>query len=154
MDKILASACLLGAPVRHDGGHKRVSDARIEVWRREGRLVPVCPEEAGGLGTPRPASEIMGSRVVASTGADVTSEFERGAKAALDLARRHGCRFALLKENSPSCGVNFVHDGSFSGRKVGGAGVTAALLRAQGVQTFSENDLDALEAALRDSAPG
>ena len=148
MDNILVSACLLGAPVRHDGGHKLVSDGRIDAWRREGRLVPICPEESGGLGTPRPASEISGERVVAATGADVTDEFRKGAEVALALARRRGCRFALLKENSPSCGVRSVHDGTFSGRKIFGQGVTAALLAAHGVQTFSENELDALEAAL------
>ncbi len=149
MDKILVSACLLGAPVRYDGGHKRVESAFIYQWRTEGRLIPVCPEEAGGLGTPRPASERRGERVFAETGEDVTDAFEKGAAVALALAQKHGCRFALLKEGSPSCGALQIHDGTFQGNRIAGAGVTTELLRANGVRVFSEDQIDALAAALR-----
>lgn len=142
------SACLLGAPVRHDGGDRLLSDPRVQRWRLEGRLVSICPEEAGRLGTPRPPAEIRGQRVMASTGADVTDEFRRGAEAALALARRYRCRFALLKESSPSCGVRLVHDGTFSNRKIAGRGVTAALLEANDIRIFSEAEIDALEEAL------
>lgn len=148
MSKILVSACLLGAPVRHDGGDRRISDPRLQRWRLEGRLISICPEEMGGLGTPRPAAEIRGRRVMASTGADVTDAFRRGAEAALARARRYRCRFALLKEGSPSCGVRLVHDGTFSNRKIAGRGVTTDLLEANGIRTFSEAEIDALEEAL------
>lgn len=148
MDKILISACLLGARVRHDGGHKRVDNEILDRWRDEGRLVPICPEEAGGLSTPRPPSERRGDRVVAKTGADVTVEFNKGAEAALALAKLHKCRFALLKEASPSCGSSLVHDGTFQGVKIPGMGVAAALLHANGVEVFSENELEKLERAL------
>lgn len=142
------SACLLGAPVRHDGGDKLVDDPRIERWRAEGRLAPICPETAGGLPVPRPPSERQGRRVATKAGGDVTEFFERGAAAAVETALREGCRFALLKENSPSCGANFIHDGSFSGRKIVGRGVAAEALAAAGVMVFSERQLDELEAAI------
>lgn len=148
MDRILVSACLLGAPVRHDGGHKQVRSDILDRWRSEGRLVAVCPEEAGGLGTPRPASERLGDRVLAKTGDDVTNAFQKGAEAALALAKRHGCRFALLKESSPSCGSSLIHDGAFQGRKIPGQGVTTELLRAHGVRVFNENEIEALAEAL------
>lgn len=153
MDKILVSACLLGAPVRHDGGHKRVDSDILDRWRAEGRLVPACPEEIGGLGTPRPASERRGDRVYAKTGEDVTDAFLRGAEAALSLARRHECRFALLKESSPSCGASLIHDGTFQGRKIPGEGVAAAHLRANGIAVFSEDEIEALAAALDQQIP-
>lgn len=110
--------------------------------------MPICPEEAGGLSTPRPPSERRGDRVVAKTGADVTVEFNKGAEAALALAKLHNCRFALLKEASPSCGSSLVHDGTFKGVKIPGMGVAAELLRANGVEVFSENELEKLERAL------
>lgn len=146
--RILISACLLGAHVRHDGGHKRVDSAILDRWRAEGRLVPICPEEAGGLSTPRAASERRGARVIAKTGADVTAEFQKGAEAALALAKLHDCRFALLKEASPSCGSSLIHDGTFQGVKIPGMGVAAELLRANGVEVFSENGIEGLAARL------
>ena len=148
MEKILVSACLIGAPVRYDGADKLIRAGLLETWRNERRLVPVCPETAGGLPVPRPPAEIMNSRVIDRNGRDVTLEFEAGARAALDLARTHGCRFALLKENSPSCGSNFIYDGSFSGAKLSGAGVSAALLAMNGVRVFSEHEIERLGAAI------
>lgn len=148
MDKILVSACLLGARVRHDGGHKRLEDAIVDQWNREGRLVPVCPEELGGLGTPRPASERRNGRVFANTGEDVTAAFETGAAAALQRAKSNGCRFALLKEASPSCGSSMLHDGNFVGTRISGQGVTTELLRAHGIIVFSEFEIAALASAL------
>ena len=144
VDKILVSACLLGAPVRYDGGHKRVDSGLLERWRAEGRLVPICPEEAGGLGTPRPASERRSDRVVAKTGEDVTDAFRKGAGIALALAQRHGCRFALMKEGSPSCGSLEIHDGTFAGNRIPGMGMATEALRAHGVEVFNEDQIDAL----------
>ena len=158
MERILVSACLLGAPVRYDGGNHGPFPL-LQSWHGEGRLVPLCPEVAGGLPTPRPPAEIpggSGSQVLAGRvpvldvyGMDVTSAFRAGADAALHLVREHGIRLAILKARSPSCGNRQTYDGSFSGVLVDGEGVTAAALRQAGVQVFNEQELDAAAAALR-----
>ncbi|CAG9271029.1 conserved hypothetical protein [Paraburkholderia unamae] len=159
LPKILVSACLLGSPVRYNGSAKTVAHALLDQWQREGRLVPVCPEVAGGFGVPRPPAEIAaaacGAAVLAGTarvidvrGMDVTSHFVDGAQAALELALAHDCRFALLTDASPSCGSHAIYDGSFAGRKHAGAGVTTALLRQHGIEVFAETEIDALEARL------
>ena len=153
IEKILISTCLLGEPVRYDGRSVPVDHYLIRGWKAEGRLVPFCPELAGGLPVPRPPAEICGgsgsdvleaaARVRTADG-DVTRAFTAGAEAALAAAREHGIRLALLKEKSPSCGSAFIYDGSFSGRLRAGSGITMALLRKNGVRVFSENEVDAL----------
>jgi len=145
--RIVVSACLLGAPVRYNGKDKKTNHPVLQRWIDEGRVVSVCPEVLGGLGTPRPPAEIVKAggfrRVTTNGGRDVTGEFERGASDALDQAVRHGARVAILKEGSPSCGTTFVYDGTFTSTPVTGEGVTAALLRRHGLRVFSENELDA-----------
>lgn len=111
----------------------------IEKLRARYRLIPVCPETAGGLPTPRDPSERLGERVVSCRGADVTMQFQKGAQAALVLAKRYGCSKALMKEHSPSCGSGLIYDGSFSGKLVEGDGCAAALLKAAGVSVVGEN---------------
>lgn len=158
MDRILISACLLGRPVRYDGNGKRLDDPRIARWQAEGRLVSVCPELMGELPVPRPAAEIAGgsgadvlagrARVVTSTGEDVTAAFVAGAEATLDLARRSGCAHALLIDRSPSCGSFNIYDGTFSGRRMAGAGVTATLLAAHGIGVFADHEIDRLAEAV------
>jgi uncharacterized protein YbbK (DUF523 family) len=154
--KILVSACLLGQPVRYNGSAKTVFHPALERWKAEGRLVVICPEVTAGLSTPRPPAEIedresgqdvlSGSvRVFERTGADVTDLYIAGAQAALSLAQTHGCKFALLVDGSPSCGSGFIYDGSFSGKKHLGAGVTAALLRENGIEVFAECEIDDLQ---------
>ncbi|MBU1330163.1 MAG: DUF523 domain-containing protein [Gammaproteobacteria bacterium] len=159
MEKILVSRCLLGHPVRYDGGAHGPFDL-LQRWQTEGRVVALCPEVAGGLPTPRPAAEIDGGqggqvldgqvRVRGIDGEDVTAAFVAGAEQALVLVQRHGIRIALLKARSPSCGNLENYDGSFSGTKVAGEGVTAAALRRAGVQVFNEEELAAAQAALRE----
>ncbi|MGK0545676.1 DUF523 domain-containing protein [Halomonas cupida] len=154
MNKVLVSACLLGDPVRYDASHKALGDARLRRWREEGRLVPICPEVAGGLPTPRPPAEIQGgqgrqvlhgqARIADDAGDDLTEAFIRGAKLALSAARRHGVRLALLIDRSPSCGSTQIYDGHFEGTLVAGEGVTTALLRASGIEVFAPHQLDAL----------
>ena len=145
--KIVVSACLLGAPVRYNGKDKKTSHPVLQRWIDEGRVVSVCPEVLGGLGTPRPPAEIVQvgglRRVTTDAGEDVTGAFERGAADALGQAIRHGARVAILKEGSPSCGTSFVYDGTFTSTPVPGAGIAAALLRARGIRVFSEHELDA-----------
>ncbi|MNZ78298.1 hypothetical protein D3C78_968660 [compost metagenome] len=159
MDKILVSRCLLGHAVRYDGAaHGPIP--RLLQWQAEGRVVALCPEVAGGLATPRPPAEIPGGQggavldgllaVRTVDGEDVGAAFLAGAQAALALVRQHGIRVAVLKARSPSCGNLENYDGSFSGRRVPGEGVTAALLRRAGVQVFNEEQLDEATRALAD----
>jgi len=157
MEKILVSRCLLGHRVRYDGGASGPFDL-LEQWIEEGRVVPLCPEVAGGLPTPRAAAEIPGGQggqvldgtaaVITSDGEDVSAPFVEGARQALELVQEHGIRVAVLKANSPSCGNLVTYDGTFSGVKVSGEGVTAALLKRHGVQVFSELELPQASAAL------
>ncbi|ROL67966.1 purine-nucleoside phosphorylase [Pseudomonas protegens] len=157
MHKILVSRCLLGHRVRYDGAASGPFD-QLAAWLQEGRVVALCPEVAGGLPTPRAAAEIPGGQgvdvlegrapVMTTEGEDVSAEFLSGARQALDLVEKHGIRIAVLKANSPSCGNVLTYDGTFSGIKVQGEGVTAALLQRHGVQVFSELQLPEAAAAL------
>lgn len=157
MQKILVSRCLLGHRVRYDGGAHGPYDV-LARWQAQGRVVALCPEVAGGLPTPRPAAEIPGGQgaqvldgllpVVSIEGEDFTAQFVSGAEQALALVKQHGIAIALLKARSPSCGNIENYDGSFSGNKVAGEGVTAALLRRAGVAVFNEEQLDAATQAL------
>ncbi len=133
---ILVSACLLGTPCRYDGSGK--ADARLLKLGAKRQLIPVCPELLGGLPTPRPPAERVGARIFDKSGADVTSAYLRGAQETLRLARLLGCKTAILKARSPSCGAGQIYDGTFSGTLVPGHGVTAALLTQNGVTVFTE----------------
>ncbi|GFN22498.1 DUF523 domain-containing protein [Thermanaeromonas sp. C210] len=143
---VLVSACLAGCQCRYDGGANPVPAIRDLVVR--GKAIPVCPERLGGLPVPRPPAEIQGgdgrdvlqgqARVVNNEGVDVTPAFIAGARATLEVARRHGTLIAILKERSPSCGSTAIYDGSFRGQTRPGQGVTAALLHSQGIKLFNE----------------
>lgn len=135
--RILVSACLLGMSCRYDGGGKYLPE--MEELMRIAELVPVCPEIYGGLPTPRTPSERVGARVLMKTGEDVTEAYRRGAQQALTLAKRFGADFALLKERSPSCGSGEIYDGSFTGAKTSGDGVTAELLKQNGITVYGES---------------
>jgi len=147
MIKVAVSACLLGAPVRADGTHRRADHPVLRRWIEEGRVLSICPEMLAGLGTPRPPAEIVDGRVVTNAGDDVTRAFEEGARIA--MAEAGGIRIAVLKDGSPSCGSSFIYDGSFTHTRVPGNGVTAALLREHGIRVFSEEELDAADAWVR-----
>ena len=150
---ILVSACLLGVPCRYDGQSISVRGLRDLVAR--GRVLPVCPEMAGGLPTPRLPAEIEGAhagldgnavlekrtRVMRSDGADVTAQFVDGAQVALALARELDIRLAIFKADSPSCGVGRIHGGKFEGSLVPGDGVTAALLKRAGLTVITEETM-------------
>ena len=138
MENLLISACLLGFECKYSGGSNKLSDEEIALLKKEYRLIPVCPETAGGLPVPRDPSERLGDKVVSSKGKDVTAEFVKGAETALYLARRYGCKKALLKRNSPSCGGEYIYDGTFSGVLVPGEGVAAELLRREGLEILGE----------------
>ncbi|HIU26611.1 MAG TPA: DUF523 domain-containing protein [Candidatus Copromorpha excrementigallinarum] len=150
MKKILVSSCLYGGrPVRYDGKSKEERDPRFLAWKAEGRLIPVCPEVMGGLCVPRPDAQRQKDRVVTRTGRDVTEEYMRGAKIALEAAVKEGAAFAILKEKSPSCGSRIIYDGTFSGETIPGQGITAELLRKRGIKVFSEEELDEAEEFLK-----
>ncbi len=136
---ILISRCLLGETCRYDGGSRTMEG--LEQLKKCGHhLVPVCPEVLGGLPTPRPPAERQrDGRIVNSKGEDVTQAYRRGAEQAAELALREGCRIALLKSRSPSCGSGTIYDGTFSGRLTKGWGVTAQRLKELGIQVLDED---------------
>ncbi len=139
--RVAISACLLGAPVRYDGGSKPVSEVlelaeKVDVLR-------VCPETASGLPVPRPPAEQLGGRVLLADGRDVTEDFDLGARRCLDAVRRSPVQLAVLKAKSPSCGVGLVYDGTYSGRLVPGQGVFAARLEREGICVVTEDTVRA-----------
>lgn len=136
---IIVSACLAGMHCRYDGGEK--SNNEVIRLVAEGKAIPVCPEQLGGLPTPRLPCEIVNGKVMRKDGMDVTAEFERGAQDALTLAKLSGAKSAILKAKSPSCGAGFIYDGSFSGSVIPGDGVFAALCRQNGLSLQTEEDL-------------
>lgn len=140
--RMLISACLLGVECRYDGGGQVLPALDALMSRYE--LIPICPEQLGGLPTPRAPAERQGDRVGDREGRDVTEAFSRGAAQACHLARLYGARLALLKARSPSCGCGEIYDGSFSGRRIPGSGITAERLSAMGVAVYTEADAEAL----------
>lgn len=141
-EPLLISACLLGTACRYDGQSKQMEQMAALAARYH--LIPVCPEQLGGLSTPRMPAERRDGGVWTRDERDVTAAFTNGAAETLRLARLLGCRRALLKERSPSCGSGTVYDGSFSGRLVPGDGVAAALLQEAGIQVLGESQVEAL----------
>ena len=142
MQKILISACLVGDKVNYKGQGNYHPD--VEKLKEKYELVLFCPECEGGLPTPRLPNEIRGSQVLRNDGKNVTRAFEVGARKALALCKYLGINKAVLKENSPSCGTHMVHDGYFQGRKIPGMGVTAKLLKDNGIEVFSEEEIEKL----------
>lgn len=137
--KILISACLLGVACRYDGKSKVCED--VLKLRERHELIPVCPECYGGLATPRAPAERQDDWVRTREGADVTSEYQRGAEETLRLARLFGCRYAVLKERSPSCGSGEIYDGTFTGTLQPGDGVAAQLLKDNGITVLGESQI-------------
>ena len=138
-EPVLISACLLGVCCRYKGDGQLIKEA-MELKKRY-HLVPVCPEILGGLPTPRTPAEIKDGRVISRDGRDVTDNFLRGARETLKIASFFGCRRAVLKERSPSCGAGFIYDGNFCGQIIKGDGITAALLKEHGIQVVGESEI-------------
>lgn len=139
MKTMLVSACLLGLNCKYSGGNNLCP--QVLALRDRIHMIPICPEQLGGLSTPRPAAERQRSRVVNRAGQDVTVEFQRGAQAALELARLFACSSAILKARSPSCGAGEIYDGSFNGTQISRDGVTAQILRLAGLTLYTEENL-------------
>lgn len=154
MMHILISACLLGDNCKWDGGNNRNQEVLDFIEKMKGRAEfhPVCPEEMGGLPTPRPASEIRKEDevVINSEEHNVTAEFLLGADLALREAKKYGCTAAILKERSPSCGSSGIYDGTFSHTLIPGMGKTAALLSGYGIRVFGESEIADLEKEMLD----
>jgi uncharacterized protein YbbK (DUF523 family) len=130
---IIVSACLAGSRCAHDG--KARTCAEVAALVKSGKAVPVCPEVLGGFPVPRECIELRNGRAVTESGMDVTEGVKRGAMKALEAAKRAGCRRAILKARSPSCGCGKIYDGTFSGRLVAGDGMFAKLLVESGIRT-------------------
>ena len=142
MEKLLISACLMGFECKYCGGSNYIGDEKMAALKEKYRLIPVCPESAGGLPTPRDPSERIGDKVISSKGRDVTENYRKGAETALKLCEKLDCKKALLKAKSPSCGRNIIYDGTFSGKLTERHGVTVELLLENGIEVFSEKELD------------
>ena len=136
---VLVSACLAGFSCRYNGGNHE--DAKIVQLVKEGKALPVCPEQLGGLTTPRnPAEMTKDGRVLTEKGEDVTKQFILGAEETLRLCRLYSCRVAILKSLSPSCGSGQIYDGTFKKNIIEGDGLTAKLLKKNGIQVLTESE--------------
>ena len=145
----LISACLCGVNCKYDGANNY--NEKCNELFISGKAILICPEQLGGLTTPRVPSELQAKakdilegngKVVTKEGMDVTKQFIKGAMEVVEIAKKLSISTAILKERSPSCGVNFVYDGSFNGNKVKGKGITAEMLNEIGIKTLSEKDLE------------
>lgn len=146
---ILVSACLLGQRVRYDGNHAQLAESDLLTQlRAKFTVIPICPEMLGGLPTPREPAEIRHKNkrieVVSCDGRSLTSAFIAGANKACVMARQHKVTRALLKSKSPSCGRNFIYDGSFTGNLREGDGLTTQYLQQMGVQVYNERETELL----------
>jgi uncharacterized protein YbbK (DUF523 family) len=136
---ILVSACLAGFNCRYDGSNNE--HTQIVQLVKEGKALPLCPEQLGGLTTPRHPAEIINeSRVLTKEGVDVTKQFMLGAKETLRLCHLYNCKVAILKSLSPSCGSNRIYDGTFTKAVIEGDGVTAGLLKENGIEVLTEQE--------------
>ena len=144
---LIVSACLAGFPCRYDG--KKAINTAVQQLVKEGKAIPVCPEQLGGLPTPRLPAEMKAGKVINSDGNDVTEAFEKGAAVVLEMAQQYGCTDALLKARSPSCGKGLVYDGTFSGTLIAGNGKTADLLMKNGITVTTEEEWNDADFSLR-----
>lgn len=136
---ILCSACLLGVKSRYDGKSK-LNKKLLKLAKQE-LLIPVCPEQLGGLPTPRARAEKRKGKVVTKLGKDITFNFKKGAREVLQLAKLFEVKKAILKQGSPSCGCGKIYDGTFSGKLIKGDGLTTALLKRHNIKVTTEEDL-------------
>lgn len=136
---IAVSACLLGENCKYDGTNNK--NERVLKFLEDKEYVAICPEMLGNLPCPRYPSEIICDQVINSKKDDVTKEFTKGAEKALDIAMEHNVTMAILKESSPSCGVNLIYDGTFTGKKIKGMGKTACLFKKKGIKVITEKDV-------------
>lgn len=137
--KILVSACLLGKNCKYNGGNNLNQGVLGFIEGHE--VIGVCPEQLGGLSTPRLPAEMVEGIVTNKEGISVDAEFRKGAQTALAAALEKKVDLAILQSRSPSCGVKEIYDGSFSGKKVKGQGVFARLLTKYGIKVLDAEDV-------------
>lgn len=139
---MIISACLCGCDCKYNGKNNK-NESCVELLKR-GKAVLVCPEQLGGMTTPRVPSEIIKNdgkiSVISKEGKDVSKEFKKGAKEALKIAKLVDAKVAILKNGSPSCGSKYIYDGTFSNNKIEGKGITAKLFMENGIEVFSEDE--------------
>lgn len=144
---IIISACLCGCNCKYNGKNNK-NEKCLNLFK-EGKAILVCPEQLGGLSTPRIPCEIIKKEgnltVINKLGEDLMENFNKGAEEAFKLAKLINAKFAILKDGSPSCGSNFIYDGNFNGTKILGEGLTAKLLKKNGIKIFSENEIEDLK---------
>lgn len=146
---IAISACLCGINCKYNGGNN-LNEKALKLFK-EGKAILICPEQLGGLETPRLPHEILNgdgacvldgtARVKSKEGIDSTDKFVKGAYESLKIAKALGVKKAILKAKSPSCGSNFIYDGSFKNILKEGNGVTAELFKRNGIDVITENDI-------------
>ena len=137
--KVLVSKCLLGFNCRYKGDNCK--NEKVLEFLKDKEVIGICPEQAGGLPTPRDPSEIVEDKVISKAGKDVTAEYKKGAKIALKLAQDNKVDLVLFKAKSPSCGCGLIYDGTFSGNKIPGNGISSQLLLDNGFKVITEEDL-------------
>ncbi len=139
MAKIIVSGCLMGCDCRYKGDNCKCDE--LLALAKNHTLIPVCPEQLGGLATPRDPAEIVGDKVISNHGKDVTYEYTKGAQMALYIAKTNNADAVVFKANSPSCGKGIIYDGTFTGNKVAGNGVAAEMFLNSGYKVFNENEI-------------
>ena len=143
MAKIIVSGCLFGCDCRYKGDNCRC-DELLDL-AKDHTLIPVCPEQLGGLSTPRDPAEIVGDKVISNHGKDVTYEYNKVAELALYIAKINNADAVVFKANSPSCGKGVIYDGTFTGNKTDGNGIAAELFLKEGFSVFTENEINQLK---------
>lgn len=144
--KLLISACLCGENTKYNGKNNLIKE--IDLLKTIFDFVLICPEVMGGLPIPRDPSEIKGTSVISSKGVNVTEAYQVGAQMALKLAKEQHIKVALLKEKSPSCGKNEIYDGTFTGTRIKGLGITTKLLVQNGISVYNELEINQLLGAV------
>ena len=144
-EKVLISACLAGINCKFNGENNLLDSGILDKISKKYHLLFVCPEVFGGLSTPREPAEMKGGLVVTKTAKDVSENFKFGAEICLKIAKLNGCKKAILKARSPSCGSGQIYDGSFSKKLIFGDGVAAKMLKENGILVFSEDEIGRLD---------
>lgn len=144
MQNVLISACLLGVDCKYNGSNNKLDDKIIHSLKEKYNLIPVCPEIMGGMPTPRNPVEISDGKVFDYDGEEFTKEFEKGIEEVVKLAKLYDATIAILKENSPSCGSNYIYDGTFNHQKIKGMGIAAHKLSKENIKLFSEENVKIL----------
>ena len=144
-EKVLISACLAGINCKFNGENNLLDSGILDEISKKYHLLFICPEVFGGLSTPREPAEMKGGLVVTKTAKDVSENFKFGAEICLKIAKLNGCKKAILKARSPSCGSGQIYDGSFTKKLILGDGVAAKLLKENGILVFSEDEIGRLD---------